>query len=189
VFCRLPAVRPTAFVTPKSAPRAAHPWWRREWLAGFGALLFGAALPRLVRSQSAPFELLSAAEARRAQQAEAGVQPPVRTRGLRPQAPAIQVIAPQTVGDAAVQMPLRLEFGFTPAPGARIVPGSFRLLYGMLRIDLTERLRPHATVSERGVLVEKALMPPGNHRMWVQVGDDQGNLGEQELRFRIGAGS
>ncbi|MFY7974661.1 MAG: hypothetical protein ACOVOT_09575, partial [Rubrivivax sp.] len=122
-------------------------------------------------------------------EAEGRIQPPVRTRGLRPQAPAIQVIAPQAAGDTAVPMPLRLEFGFTAAPGARIVPGSFRLLYGMLRIDLTERLRPHATVNERGVLVERALMPPGNHRMWVQVGDDQGNLGEQELRFRIGGGS
>jgi hypothetical protein len=138
-----------------------------------------------------PLQLITEAEAER-ERAQAGEGPmagPPRSRSLRPPGPQIRVIAPAVGGDGQVPTPLRLEFGFQAAPGARIVPGSFRLLYGVLRIDLTERLRAQASISESGVLLERASMPPGTHRLWVQVGDDQGNLAEQELRFRIAGGS
>lgn len=165
-----------------AAPACGAPT-RRACLIAAGVL----ALP--VRAQPAALVLLTDAEAQRdrAQPEPApGAAPGPRSRSLRPAAPLIRVIAPQPAGDSAVPAPLRLEFGFSPgAPGTRIVPASFRLLYGVLRIDLTERLRGTASISEQGVLLERAVMPPGTHRMWVQVSDDQGNLGEQELRFRI----
>lgn len=137
------------------------------------------------------FELVSAAEAQQAARAEldgsASTRP--RSRSLpRPGLPAIQVLAPSQAA-AAVPAPLRIELAFSPAPGARIVPASFRVLYGLLKIDLTERLRKHATVSESGVVVEGARMPDGQHRLLMQVADDQGNVGEQELRIRVGAAS
>ena len=100
--------------------------------------------------------------------------------------PAIRVLTP-SAPDTAVPAPVRIQVAFQPAPGTRIVPSSLRVLYGLLKIDLTERLRPHATVSEEGFLVERAQMPEGQHRLILQVADDQGHSTEQELRIRVAA--
>jgi hypothetical protein len=111
-----------------------------------------------------------------------------RSRGVpqppRPgDAPGIEVIAP--AGEATVTSPLRLEVSFRPAPDARIVRDSFRLLYGLLKIDLTERLQRQARFSERGVVVEGARMPQGTHRLLVRVADDKGRVAEQAIVFHV----
>ncbi len=156
--------------------------WRA--LAAAGALWAVTGL-----GQAGAFELVSAAEAQQAALAEKTMPQPVRTRSLpKPDAPAIQVVTPNAPG-TPVAAPLRIEVAFRPAQGAKIVPSSFRVLYGLLKIDLTDRLRPHATVTENGVIVEGAKVPDGQHRMFLQVADDKGNTAEQELRFRVGAAS
>lgn len=137
------------------------------------------------------FELITAAEARQAAKAELEAPPEIRPRqvpGPRGNVPGIRVLSPSTPG-AVVTAPLRIEVAFTPTPGTRIVPSSFRVLYGLLKIDLTERLRPHATINESGVVVDRAVVPDGQHRLILQVADDQGNTAEQELRIRVGAAS
>jgi hypothetical protein len=137
------------------------------------------------------FDLITADEARATAQAEVE-RPEIRTRQVptppRPNMPGIKVVSPNAVG-TAVAAPVRIEVAFTPAPGARIVPSSFRVLYGLLKIDLTERLRQHATVTESGVVVDGAKVPDGQHRLILQVADDKGNTAEQELRIRVGAAS
>jgi hypothetical protein len=136
-----------------------------------------------------PFELFSAAEAQKEQKAAADHVEPPRMRSSAPPrpGPAIKVLAPSIT--SAVAAPLRIELVFEPLPGSRIVPGSFRVLYGVLKIDLTERLRRHATVTESGVVVEQAMVPDGVHRLFIQVADDKGNQAEHELRVRVGATS
>lgn len=136
------------------------------------------------------FELVTADEAAQAAQAEIDAPPQIRSRqvGPRGNVPGIRVVTPSAPG-TPVAAPLRIEVAFTPTPGTRIVPSSFRVLYGLLKIDLTERLRPHATVTENGVVIDRALVPNGQHSLIMQVADDQGNTAEQELRIRVGAAS
>lgn len=138
------------------------------------------------------FELITATEAQQEAQAEASAPPPApRTRSLlvaKPGQPTIQVLTPAAPG-TAVNAPVRIELAFKPAPGARIVPSTFRVLYGLLKIDLTDRLKKHATVTETGVVVDQAQVPAGQHRLIMQVADDQGNTAEQEVRIRVGAAS
>ena len=144
-------------------------------------------------AQAAPggFDLITAAEARLEAQAEAAApaaNAAPRTRSLvlpKPHQPVIQVLAPTALG-TVVSAPVRIELAFRAAPGTRIVPATFRVLYGVLKIDLTDRLKKHATVTEEGVVVDRAEVPAGQHRLIMQVADDQGNLAEQELRLRIG---
>ena len=99
-------------------------------------------------------------------QAEAGTPPVViapRTRSLvvpKTNQPSIQVVTPTAPGEA-VSAPVRIELAFKPAPGTRIVPSTFRVLYGLLKIDLTDRLKKHATVTEEGVVVDRAQVPDG----------------------------
>ena len=140
-------------------------------------------------AQAAPFMLISDDEAQREASAAAAVPPaPPRARSMLPprQAPAIEVLAPVPEG-VTVSSPLRLEIAFRAPADARIVPASFRLLYGMLKIDLTERLQRHARVDESGVLIEEAAVPQGTHRVIVRVADDKGRTTERELMIRVSA--
>lgn len=165
--------------------------WRE--LAATGIMLaLAITVAGAARAQSGGgFELITAAEAQQTAKAEIDAPREVRTRQMvapRPDAPAIRVISPPP-SSTTVAAPLRIELAFTSKPGTRIVPSSFRVLYGLLKIDLTERLRKHATVTEGGVVIDRAIVPEGQHRLLLQVGDDQGNTAEQELRIRVGAAS
>lgn len=140
-------------------------------------------------AQAAPFTLISDAEAQRETSAAASLPPAApRPRSLPPprQAPAIEVLAPVPEG-VTVTSPLRLEIAFKAPADARIVPASFRLLYGVLKLDLTERLQRHARLTEDGVLIEEAAVPQGTHRVIVRVADDKGRLAERELLIRVSA--
>jgi len=108
-------------------------------------------------------------------------QPP-RTRSLFP---VIRVIAPRPSGDE-ITSPLRIELQFETSSDAHIVPASFRVLYGMLKFDLTDNVRQNASINERGLLAEKASVPRGSHRLFLQIADDKGRVAEQELRVKVG---
>jgi len=140
-------------------------------------------------SASDDFDLVTAEDMRAEQSAPvprmapgAGSDEAARTRSFG--APRIRVLRPDP--NAETSGPLRIELSFTPGPGARIVPGSFRMLYGMLKIDLTDRLAGRAQVKESGVVVEGAKVPRGVHRLVMRVTDDRGQSAEQELRIRVG---
>lgn len=163
------------------------------------AALTSAAMAQPVRKAPPPaFELITQAEASRERdvraKSEASDLPEVRSRSLPGAAGAptqpvlsIRVVAPTP--QAAVTAPLRIELAFETPPGTRVVPSTFRVLYGVLKIDLTERLRRFSTISERGVVVDQAVVPDGLHRLFLQVADDKGNVAEQELRLRVGVTS
>jgi hypothetical protein len=161
--------------------------WHGQALAGVAAAWM-ALLPG--HAAAAPFDLVTAAEAQRD---AAEPPPPPRTRAMRPPpgsaaalAPTIKVIAPVSVSNP-LSSPLRIEVAFKAPPDARIVPSSFRLLYGVLKIDLTDRVNKHATVRESGVVVDQAQVPDGTHRLIVRVADDKGRFGEQEMLIRVAA--
>lgn len=163
------------------------------------AALTSAAMAQPVRKAPPPaFELITQAEASRERdvraKSEASDLPELRSRSLPGTAGAptqavlsIRVVAPTP--QAAVTAPLRIELAFETPPGTRVVPSTFRVLYGVLKIDLTERLRRFSTISERGVVVDQAVVPDGLHRLFLQVADDKGNVAEQELRLRVGVTS
>lgn len=106
---------------------------------------------------------------------------PNRTRSMFP---AIRVVAPGAARDDLTS-PLRIELLFETSADARIVPATFRVLYGMLKFDLTDNVRQNATLTERGLLAEKAAVPKGSHRLFLQIADDKGRVTEQELRVKV----
>ncbi len=158
------------------------------------AMICAALLMAAADSRAQGFELITAAEAQDEAAAEAAAPSVPRSRGLpviKPDQPAIRVVTPTTAATTSgtVPAPLRIEVAFKPAPGRRIVPSTFRVLYGLLKIDLTDRFKQHATVTETGVVVDQAQVPAGQHRLFMTVADDKGNTAEQELRIRVGAAS
>ena len=140
-------------------------------------------------AEDAPFDLITAAEAQR----DATEPVPPRTRAMlgpasaaQAMAPTIMIIAPD-MASSPLSSPLRIEVAFKAQPDAHIVPSTFRLLYGVLKIDLTERVNKRATIRESGVVVDQARVPDGTHRLIVRVGDDKGRFGEREMLIRVGA--
>lgn len=111
------------------------------------------------------------------------------TRSLSPPAnpttpPFIKVIAP-SIADQAIASPVRIELTFETSADARVLPESFRVLYGFLKVDITEKLRPYAKVTEHGLVAENAAIPTGNHRLFVQVSDSAGRTSVREVRFTV----
>ncbi|MBL8341755.1 MAG: hypothetical protein JNL30_09835 [Rubrivivax sp.] len=139
------------------------------------------------------FQLITPAEAQRDRDARPKDEPEARTRSLtRPGGSAksglaIRVVAPTQAGPVAA--PFRIELAFDAPAGVKVVPSTFRVQYGVLKLDLTERLRRFATISETGVVVSNAAVPDGLHRLLLSVADEQGNVAEHELRVRVGVAS
>ena len=101
-----------------------------------------------------------------------------------PGSPQLTILAP-SIQTPVRKTPVRIEIGFQPEAGARIVPESFRVLYGMLRLDITERLRKHGTVNEKGAVAEKAELPSGSHRLYLKIADNQGRIAEREMHITV----
>jgi hypothetical protein len=101
-------------------------------------------------------------------------------------APVIEVLRPLIEGDAPLASPLPIALRFRAAADSTIAPQSFRVFYGAFGLDITSRLLAAVAVSAEGLQVERAAIPPGSHRLVLQVADTQGRTGTRELRFRVG---
>jgi hypothetical protein len=152
-------------------------FWRRpaRWAGALAlALAAGAAAQPLV--------LLTEEEVAR----EAGLMSAeIVPRGApRPGAPAIRVLAPQ-IGAEPLGNPIRIDLVFAAAPDAEIDPASFRVQYGALRLDLTERILARVVVDKTGLKVDNVVIPRGNHRLLLHIADTKARVGETELRFTV----
>src|SRR6267378_132045 len=58
-----------------------------------------------------------------------------------------------------------------------------RLISTPVRIDVTSKIRRYAVVSEHGLLAEKAVLPPGTHRLFLQISDSVGRTTESEVKI------
>ena len=66
-----------------------------------------------------------------------------------------------------------------------IDPATFKLMYGALQIDTTRRVTQFATVTKDGFSLDNARVPPGRHRLTLQVLDGKQRVAERELRLEV----
>lgn len=110
---------------------------------------------------------------------------PPRARALpTPGAPKIHVVQP-VVSGAPLQNPIRIELQFSSASDADIDPGSFRAYYGLLRIDLTERILKSVRVEKSGLKIDNAEIPAGSHRLFLRIADSKDRTTETSVRFVV----
>lgn len=162
----------------------------RLWSAPLRVLggLALAGLLTLSPAHAADFELVSAEQVRADQAAGNAMAAPAeatapRTRSLS-LAPRIKVLSPRLEGEG-LRAPLRIELQFEPVGEAKVNPASLKVLYGFLGIDLTDKIRSNATVTEKGVLAEQARIPAGSHKLRILVTDSLGRTGETEIKFKV----
>ena len=101
-----------------------------------------------------------------------------------PRGPAIQVIDPQSL-DVPLKNPFKMEVLFKPQQGATLDFNSFKALYGMLKLDITDRLLKEATKTPTGIKLANVDVPSGRHKLLLSIKDSQGNFSTKEIIFKV----
>lgn len=126
------------------------------------------------------FELVSVSE----MQASLGTAEPLTAKTVAvPGAPQIEIVHPRL--DTPVVSPTAIQLMFVPAASSVVRPETFKVLYGRLRIDITQRLINAAKVTAEGISVKEASLPKGSHRLLISIEDLQGRQGIKSLDFEI----
>jgi hypothetical protein len=100
-------------------------------------------------------------------------------------APTISVVKPDH--SAPIQPPVDIDVQFTPAAGATVNVGSLKILYGFLKLDITQRIlqAPGVAVSAAGLKASGARLPSGSHKLLIEVADNLGRVGRQTVEFTV----
>jgi hypothetical protein len=118
-----------------------------------------------------------------AAQSRAAQMAPVARSSPAAQAPVIQLMAPDTA--AAVSSPTRITLRFEPGPQASIRPETFKVFYGALKLDITQRITAQSKVSPQGIEVTEAHLPKGSHRLVLEIQDSAGRIGSRLISFVV----
>lgn len=105
----------------------------------------------------------------------------IRSRGLNGKGPRIDVLKP--ADDAPQQSPLEILVRFHPNPTA-VNPQSVKVqLVKFISIDITDRVKPY--LSESGIDVKEANIPPGKHLVRITVSDGKGETSSKEIELQV----
>lgn len=106
---------------------------------------------------------------------------------LRPRAivPLIDILKPEPVADLKVKAPFAIAVQFKGQADAPIDPATFKVMYGAFKIDITSRITKYVKVNKEGFALENAQIPPGKHRLTLQVQDEKQRVAERELRLEV----
>jgi hypothetical protein len=99
--------------------------------------------------------------------------------------PTIDVLQPVTSPQAKVKAPFAIIVEFKSLADSPINPASFKVLYGAMKFDITNRLAKLVKVTPEGFTLDNAKIPPGKHRLTLQIADEKERIGERELRFEV----
>ena len=98
-------------------------------------------------------------------------------------APLIEIEQPDET--KPIKVPVTIRLRFLPQTGAAIDPTSFRATYGWLAIDITQRIIEHAQVNAAGLSASGADIPPGHHKVTLQIADNVHRVGIRTFEFTV----
>jgi hypothetical protein len=78
-----------------------------------------------------------------------------------------------------------LSFLFKAQSDAAIDPGTFKIMYGALKFDITSRITKFVKVTPAGFSLDNAQIPAGKHRLTLQIQDEKQRVAERELRVEV----
>lgn len=127
--------------------------------------------------------LVSPAEAL-AFQGQGGFDEPPALR-MRAVVPLIEILKPEPTADLKVVAPFAIQVQFRSQADAEIVPDTFKVMYGALKLDITSRITKYVKVTPEGFMLDNAKIPAGKHRLTLQVQDSKQRVAERELRVEV----
>lgn len=102
----------------------------------------------------------------------------VTMRGIT-RGPTIKMVSP---GDT--KSPFELKLKFEAHGGAKIEPGSLKVIYLKSPIvDITDRVKDFATAD--GIDMTKAEVPPGQHSIRFDIKDSDGRVGSATVQLSV----
>jgi hypothetical protein len=127
--------------------------------------------------------LVTPAEAREFRGEDAyNEQPALRARAV---VPLIDIVKPEPATDLKVKAPFPIVVQFKGQQDSAIEPATFKVLYGFLKIDITDRITKFVKITKDGFSLDNANIPVGKHRLTLQVSDDKQRIAERELRVEV----
>jgi len=104
---------------------------------------------------------------------------------MRAVVPLIEILKPEPTADLKVTAPFAIQVQFRGQTDAEIVPDTFKVLYGSFKVDITSRITKFVKVTPEGFMLDNAKIPPGKHRLTLQVQDTKQRVAERELRVEV----
>ena len=126
---------------------------------------------------------LVTAEEASASQAAPQALAPRTTSPVVPGAPRVNLLTPSLA--ATVPSPTRIQLRFEAAAPAAIKPETFKVRYGAFKLDITSRITAASKVTAEGIDVAEASLPKGSHRLFIEIQDSVGRVGERTVAFVV----
>ncbi len=126
--------------------------------------------------------LVTADEARASQAAPQALVPRTVTPTTAG-APRVNLLAPNL--SATVPSPTRIQLRFEASAPAAIKPETFKVRYGAFKLDITGRITAASKVTAEGIDVSEASLPKGSHRLFIEIQDSAGRVGERVVAFVV----
>ena len=117
------------------------------------------------------------------QASQAAPEPLSVKSAISPGAPTIEVVSPRL--NAPISSPTSIELLFQTSTSSAVRPETFRVFYGRLRLDITQRLLNTTRITAQGITVKDASLPKGSHRLLLSIEDTEGRLGQKTLEFEV----
>ena len=102
----------------------------------------------------------------------------VTMRGIT-RGPSIKMVSP-----GEIKSPFQLKLKFEAHGGAKIEPGSLKVVYlKSPTVDITDRLKEFTTAD--GIDMTKAEVPAGQHSIRVDIKDSDGRVGSTTVQLSV----
>ena len=153
----------------------------RRLLAAFNLCALGLMLA--LGSTVAHAQWLVTPEEAQASQAAPQTLTPRTAPLVTPGAPRVNLLAPNLAN--TVPSPTRINVRFEATSPANIKPETFKVRYGAFMLDITGRITAASKVTAEGIDVAEAALPKGSHRLFIEIQDSMGRVGERVVAFVV----
>src|SRR4029453_6022538 len=99
----------------------------------------------------------------------------------------LQIAVVQPSESQPVRAPIDIDLRFAARSDGRIDRATLSVGYAKegFHKDLTGLIRKHGRVSESAVTLRGAALPPGLHRLIVEIADTHGNVAHREINVEV----
>jgi hypothetical protein len=112
-----------------------------------------------------------------------GMLEPLSSTVTDPESPEFLIVQPEITKE--LSSPISIQFMVIASDSANINWETFKLSYGSLRFDITDRFLRLAKKTKNGYKVDGLEIPEGNHRIQLSIRDSKNRWGAREFVLHV----
>lgn len=97
--------------------------------------------------------------------------------------PQIIIIKPEM--NTELKGTVEVDIKFKTEDDVGVDTNSIRILYGWMRMDITDRIRQYAKISADGIYAKNAKFPKGKHKILISAVDQAGKSLKKQISFSV----